>query len=86
MGLESCPASVVGPRGGRWGPSLYTEELALLSPHLCHHPLEGSDLRHPLPIIFFTKEIGSSSFFQAIPSPQGCLADFKTAACEGSRS
>lgn len=30
-GLGSCPASVVGPRSGTWGPSPHTEEVALIS-------------------------------------------------------
>ena len=47
------------------------------SPQLCHHPLEDSDLCHPLPITLFTKGTGSSSVFQTITSPPGSLLTSK---------
>lgn len=67
-------ASAAGPGGGRWGPSPHAEKLGLLSLHLCHHPLEESDLCYPLPITLFSKETERSSrFFQATPLPTGML-------------
>ena len=84
-GLGSCPAPVVGPRSGRWGPSPHTEEVALISTAL--PPSFGG--QRPLSSPSHHTLHQGNRELKCLPGhhlPSGVLADFKTAACEGSRA